>query len=301
MLARVGRDAAERGEWVLPYRPPLAWDALAGFLAARAIPGVEAVEDGVYRRTARIRGAAAVVELEHLPGSESFRLRVDAQPGLGDGLDGRARRLLDLDADPAAVGGALGADPALARLVELRPGLRVPGAWDPFELAVRGIIGQQVSVRAATTIAGRVAAAFGEPLESCGTLTRLFPSPESLGGAELERAGLTRARATAIRGLATAVASGELSLDPAADLAESRARLLALPGVGPWTAEYIAMRGLRDPDAFPASDLGLRYALAANGRPASAAEVAERAEAWRPWRAYAAIHLWLSLADGAAP
>lgn len=298
MLGRVGGGGEAQAEWVLQYRPPLHWGALAEYLGARAIPGVEAVEAGVYRRTIRTGGSAGVVELEHLPGAASFRLRA---PAGADGAGERARRLLDLDADPSAIGRVLGADPSLAPLVELRPGVRLPGAWEPFELAVRGIIGQQVSVRAATTIAGRVAAAFGEPFEGGGGLTHLFPGPEALAGAALERAGLTRARAAAIRGLAAAVASGEVSLDAAFDRTETRARLLALPGIGPWTAEYVAMRGLRDPDAFPASDLGLRYALAANGRPASAAEAAARAEAWRPWRAYAAIHLWLSLADGAAP
>ncbi|MCC6223045.1 MAG: DNA-3-methyladenine glycosylase 2 family protein [Thermoleophilia bacterium] len=297
MLAPVGGEGEARAEWVLPYRPPLAWGALAEYLGARAIPGVEAVEAGVYRRTIRTGDGAGVVELERLSEAPSFRLRAPA--GAGDAAE-RARRLLDLEADPGAIERVLGADPFLAPLIERRPGVRLPGAWEPFELAVRGIIGQQVSVRAATTIAGRVAAAFGEPFDGSG-LTRLFPAPEALAGAELERAGLTRARAAAIRGLAAAVVSGDVSLEAACDPMETRARLVALPGIGPWTAEYVAMRALRDPDAFPASDLGLRYALAANGRPASAGETRARAEAWRPWRAYAAVHLWLSLADGAAP
>lgn len=298
MLGRVGDEGEARAEWVLPYRSPLAWGALAEYLGARAIPGVEAVVAGVYRRTIRTGGVAGVVELEHLPEAASFRLRA---PAGADGAAERARRLLDLDADPDAIGRVLGADRSLAPLVELRPGVRLPGAWEPFELAVRGIIGQQVSVRAATTISGRVAAAFGEPFAGGDGLTHLFPAPEALAGAELERTGLTRARAAAIRRLAAAVGRGDVSLDAACDPVETRARLVALPGIGPWTAEYVAMRALRDPDAFPASDLGLRYALAANGTPATAREAAARAEAWRPWRAYAAIHLWLSLADGAAP
>jgi AraC family transcriptional regulator of adaptative response / DNA-3-methyladenine glycosylase II len=191
--------------------------------------------------------------------------------------------MLDLDADPAAVAAVLAGDPALAPLIEARPGLRVPGAWDGFELAVRAILGQQVSVRGATTLTGRLAERYGKSLaEPEAGLLSVFPRPEALADAQVEAIGMPAARAETIRRLARAVASDRLSLSPTAPFAETRACLLEIPGIGPWTAEYVAMRALRDPDAFPASDLWLRRAGATE----------RRAESWRPWRAYAAVHLW---------
>jgi len=203
-----------------------------------------------------------------------------------------------LDADPAAIAAHLQTDARLAKVIMARPGLRVAGAWDGYELAVRAILGQQVSVRAATTLIGRVATAFGEPLpaslQAPATLQRLFPSPRVLAQAPLERCGITRARAAAIRTLAAAVANGELALD-GSRAGESEV-LEQLPGIGPWTANYVALRALREPDAFPATDLGLRRAFArlsdSGSRPVSAVALTRAAEAWRPWRGYAALHLW---------
>lgn len=287
-------DLQRRGErsrdgWIelrLAYREPFAWDTLLSFLAARAIPGVEEVRGGAYRRTIAANGSGAVAELRHAPPYILLRLRGVDAGAIAPAVE-RARRLLDLYADPGPVDATLRADPLLAPLVDERPGLRVPGSWDGFELAVRGVLGQQVSVSAARTLAGRLASSFGVPLpEPDGTLTHVFPGPQAIADAAVERIGVPRARAEALRRLARAIASGELALDPWADAEATRAALLELPGIGPWTAEYVALRGLGDPDAFPAGDLGLRRAGATPAR----------AEAWRPWRAYAAIHLWAASA-----
>jgi AraC family transcriptional regulator of adaptative response / DNA-3-methyladenine glycosylase II len=201
-------------------------------------------------------------------------------------LVAKCRRLLDLDADPLAVDEVLGADPLLAAAVRRHPGMRVEGTVDGFELAVRTVLGQQVSVAAARTFAGRLVQQCGKPLDAPrGSLTHAFPTAETVAEHPLDTIGLTRSRATTVRALAEAVASGRLQLDVTADRDETRARLLALPGIGPWTVEYVAMRALRDPDAFPATDLVLQRKL---GGPAS------RADGWRPWRAYAATYLWHS-------
>jgi AraC family transcriptional regulator of adaptative response / DNA-3-methyladenine glycosylase II len=205
----------------------------------------------------------------------------------------RCRRLFDLDADPQAIAAALAADEALAPLVAARPGLRVPGAYDGFELAVRAVIGQQVSVPAASTLTGRLAARHGTRLDGAagpaGPLSMLFPRPADLADADLAGLGLTTARQATLRALAAACAAGRLNLDPGADPEETAARLAELPGVGPWTVAYILMR-TGDPDAFPGSDLGLRRAMQRLGLEPG------RADQWRPWRAYAALHLWASLA-----
>jgi AraC family transcriptional regulator, regulatory protein of adaptative response / DNA-3-methyladenine glycosylase II len=278
----------------LPFRPPLAWEPIVRFLAARAIPGVEEVRDSTYRRTARNGAEPGIVELERVPGQAHLRLRLRLAGigGLAAAVE-QARRVFDLGADPLQIEATLRADGRLAPLLKRHPGLRVPGAWDPFELAVRAVLGQQVSVQAATTLAGRLVRAYGEQLpQRDGALTHVFPAPTALAAAHVETIGLPRARAETIRRLGTEVADGDLVLDATADPAVVSSRLRELPGIGPWTAEYIAMRCLQDPDAFPAADLGLRRALASNGRPATAAEVVAIAAAWRPWRAYAALHLW---------
>jgi AraC family transcriptional regulator, regulatory protein of adaptative response / DNA-3-methyladenine glycosylase II len=233
------------------------------------VQGVEEVEGHVYRRTALVDGRAGVVEI-----------------GLRSDPGGRGRLVLGLDADHALIEPVLSADPLLAPLVAARPGLRVAGAWDGFELAVRAVLGQQVSVAAGRGLAERIASVHGPPLpEPVGSLSRLFPGPEQLAAVELD--GMPAARAWAVRALAQAVTEG-LVIDERQDREFVRAALLELPGIGPWTVEYIAMRALRDPDAFPASDLVLRNALGG----LSPAEALTRAEAWRPWRAYAAMHLW---------
>jgi AraC family transcriptional regulator, regulatory protein of adaptative response / DNA-3-methyladenine glycosylase II len=243
----------------------LAW------LAARAVPGIEKVEDGVYTRTAVRGGRPGVVTIN----TAARR------------LERRARLVLGRDQDTDRIDAALGADPLLGPLVEARPGLRVAGAWDGFELAVRAVLGQQVSVAAGRGLAERLARRHGEPLpRPAGGLERLFPSPERLAAAEI--AGMPATRARALQALAVAVAPGGLVIDERQDLETVRGALLELPGIGPWTVEYVAMRALRDPDAFPASDLVLRNRLGG----ISARELHARAEAWRPWRAYAAMHLW---------
>jgi len=265
----------------LQHRRPYAVAPSLGWLAARAVAGVEEVDGGVYRRVINGR----VVELEPVPDSGHVvaRVHVDDVGHVAD-LVARCRRLLDLDADPVAVDEALRADKMLAPLVARTPGIRVPGSVDGFELAARAVLGQQVSVAAARTFASRLVAQCGKPLDSpWGTLSHSFPTAETVAEHPLDGIGLTGARAASLRALAEAVASGRLSLEPTADRDEARAQLLALPGIGPWTVEYVAMRALRDPDAFPATDLVLRRATD---------DDAARAESWRPWRAYAAMHLW---------
>lgn len=282
----------------LPYRPPLDAAALLSYLAHRAVAGMEEVVDGCYQRTVALPRSRGVIELEPLAGADAVLLRLclDDLCDLGP-LVQRCRQLLDLDADPSAIGAALGADAALAPLVAARPGLRVPGAIDGFELAVRAILGQQVSVAGARTLAGRLVAALGEPLAAPrGALTHTFPTAERIAGADLGGLGLTGGRIVALKALARVVAEGGLALDRGADWEGTVARLRELPGIGPWTASYIAMRALGDPDACPVADLGLRRALERQGISGDPKAVAARAEAWRPWRAYATHHLWASLA-----
>jgi AraC family transcriptional regulator of adaptative response / DNA-3-methyladenine glycosylase II len=283
----------------LDYRPPLDWEALLGFLAARATPGVEVVAGGAYHRTVRIRDARGWVVVRRDEGRDALRAEVSlslagALMPLGAGL----RALFDLDAHPMAVAAQLGKDPDLAALVERRPGLRVPGAFDGFETMVRAILGQQVSVRAATTLCGRLVEALGEPVEApFPGLGRLFPTPAMLARAtvsSIAALGMPGARARALSAVAQAFAGGSLRLDRASDPAQAARALTALPGVGEWTAQYLSMRALGWPDAFPASDLALRKAL--GGLDARAATA--RAEAWRPFRAYAAVHLWTRVAQG---
>ncbi|WP_438023513.1 AlkA N-terminal domain-containing protein [Sorangium sp. So ce233] len=291
----------------LPFRPPLDWGALAGFLGARAIPGVESAGPGVYRRAVRVAGGHGVVEVRPVPGEPCLlaRLRLPGTEGLIHCAE-RLRRLFDLGADPDAIAAHLGADPRLGPLVAAMPGVRVPGAWDGFELAVRAILGQQVSVRAATQLAGRLVARHGEPLSLRGAplpddggegLRFVFPTPEALAAADLTDLGLPRARAAAITSLAARVARGEVALDASRGLEETVRALAGLPGIGEWTAHYIAMRALREPDAFPATDLALRRALGG----VSGADLLVMAEAWRPWRAYAAVLLWTADAQAARP
>jgi AraC family transcriptional regulator of adaptative response / DNA-3-methyladenine glycosylase II len=278
----------------LGYRPPFDADALLDYLARRAIPGVEEVADGAFRRSVAFERASGVIEVRPDPGAHQLQLHVPAAlvPHVG-AIAARVRRLFDLDADPAPIAAQLGRDPELARRLGERPGVRVAGAWSGFELAVRAILGQQVTVAGATTLAGRLAERLGEALAApVGGVQRLAPGPGALARADLASLGMPRARAEALRALARAALDGRLDLDGALDPDEAVRRLEALPGVGPWTAQYVALRALGVPDAFPASDLGLRRALAAGGRPLSARALEQRAEAWRPWRGYAAVLLW---------
>jgi AraC family transcriptional regulator of adaptative response / DNA-3-methyladenine glycosylase II len=291
--------AAGQGAWLslrLACREPFDAAGLLGFLAARAIPGVEQVTRDSYTRTVCIPGGAGVIELVPRPGHGHVLLRARlSRPGAISRLVARCRRLLDADADPVPIDAALAADELLAPLVQARPGLRVPGSYDGFELAVRAVLGQQVSVAAARTFAGRLAAQHGRPVPPGGpaNLTALFPGPAELADADLSRLGLTTSRQRTLRALATAAAAGRLSLDAGADLAETAARLAELPGIGPWTIGYIMLRAGPDPDAFPAGDLGLRRAMARLGA------TPEHAARWRPWRGYAALHLWTWESDHA--
>ncbi|WP_136918574.1 DNA-3-methyladenine glycosylase 2 [Polyangium aurulentum] len=296
---RGGRAAERPGDAIalrLDYRPPFAWDSMLSFLGARAIPGVEAVEGGVYRRTVRLGGAVGWVAVTGEPNRPALRASVSLSlAGVLVPLVARLRALFDLDAHPSAIAAHLAHDPLLAPLVERCPGLRVPGAFDGFETAVRAVLGQQVSVRAATTLSGRLALALGDPIEAPHGLTRLFPRPDTLVREEqLAAIGLPGARARTILSLSRAAAAGDLRLERHGDPVVTIERLLALPGIGDWTAQYVAMRVLGSPDAFPAGDLVLRKALGG----VSTREALERAESFRPFRAYAAMHLWASLSQG---
>jgi len=283
----------------LPVRLPFDANALFSFLEERALPGVESVHGLSYSRTFETRGRTGFLTAAYEGGRD--HLLLSFSPPFGPDLlelVRRAGRVFDVDADPLAIGETLGRDPVLAPLVAARPGLRVPGAWDPFEVSVRAILGQQVSVRGARTLAGRLVEAFGKRIEGAAPvpgLTHVFPSPASLARADLSRIGLPRARAEAIRTLARGAASGRVDFSAPRGVADFESRLVALPGIGPWTAQYVALRALGEPDAFPSGDLGLRRALAKAGIPAAPREIAARAEAWRPFRAYATLHLWTSL------
>ena len=275
---------------------PFDWASIAGFLAARAIPGVEAVGgDGlVYRRSIRLDAGPGWIEIRPA-GPSSIQVTVEAPPGALPAIEARLRRWFDLDADVRAIGAHLALDPLLAPLVAARPGFRVPGAWDPFELAVRAVVGQQISVAGARTIAGRIVERCGDRLRAPdgGPVVSVFPTPEQLADANLEAIGMPGARVRAIQDLAAATVADPSLLERTDDIAADVARLRALPGVGEWTAQYIALRGLKHHDAFPASDLGILRALAGpDGRRPTPAEALARAERWRPYRAYAAQHLW---------
>lgn len=286
------------GDWLtlrLACREPFDGQALLAFLAARAVPGVETVSGRRYARTVHAPGGPGIIQLtvpDSTAGQVLLRLRLAGVRGTGQVVS-RARQLLDLDADPHAIAAALSSDEILAPLVAARPGLRVPGAYDGFELAVRAVLGQQVSVAAAGTFAGRLAARFGTRLAAgpgpagSGELPDLlFPRPEDLAGADLAGLGLTTGRQRTLRALAAAAASGRLTFGPGADPEETAARLAELPGIGPWTISYVLMRAVADPDAFPAGDLGVQRAMARLGCEPG------RERRWRPWRAYATVHLW---------
>lgn len=273
----------------LEYRPPYDWDQVLAFLAPRATPGVETVEAGGYRRSFRDGRRHGVLEVRHAPRARALEVRVRTpDPRRVTDVAQRLRALFDLDADPAAISRRFRSDARLGPLVRRSPGLRVPGAWDAFELCVRAILGQQVTVAAASTQAGRLARRFGERLRiEDPALTHAFPTPRALAIAPID--GMPRARAAAIRDLAQAVAAGRLRLTRSDG--DVLAGLRRIKGVGEWTAQYVAMRALRDPDAFPAGDLVLQR-VAGRGRRLSASALLTRAEAWRPFRAYAALHLW---------
>lgn len=308
-LRRVGRNepAAARVNGSLPaltlrlpYRAPFNWPGMLEFFRQRATPGVECVEGNTYRRALAIDGRHAVLQVLPSDRAGFLALQVDgaATESLFDVIR-RAREVFDLDAPVAEIGDTLGRDRVLRRLLQREAGIRVPGAWSGFEITVRAILGQQVSVKGATTLAGRIAERYGEPLVLAGrapddSLTRTFPTPERLLRARFTRIGLVRSRADTIRRVAAAVLAGDVAFDAAQDPEEFCRELCHIKGIGDWTAQYVAMRALKHPDAWLATDLGLLKALRHPER-MRPADLARRAERWRPWRAYAAALLWSSL------
>jgi AraC family transcriptional regulator of adaptative response / DNA-3-methyladenine glycosylase II len=290
----------------LAYTPPLAAASLIEFLALRAVPGVEEVVGDVYRRVLRVDDATGVIAIRVSAERSSIELELDAALApVRERVVAGARRLVDADADPVAIDAVLRADPRLRPLVDAYPGMRVPGAFDGFEIAVRAVLGQQISVAAARTLASRLAARLGDPLEPAqGGLAVSFPRAEAIAGVTLDGLGMPASRGATIVGLAQAVCDGRVDLAPAADPERARAALLALPGIGPWTAAYVAMRAFADRDAFPSSDLVLRQVLGRD-QPATTRAVEQLSRAWSPWRAYAVVRLWVEasearLARGAA-
>lgn len=279
----------------LDYRPPLDTGALFAFLAARAIPGVEVVDGHGYRRAVSAGHADTMLRLRpDRLGASVMELDVrSAEADDPAGLVHAARRLLDLDADPAIVDAALARDPLLRPLVTAHPGTRLPGAFDGFASTVLAILAQGVTLASARTLAGRIARLHGRPADvGDPAIDRSFPEPAVLAGADLSDIGLTGRRAATIRALARAVADGQLALGPAADRRSTLEALAAIPGIGPWTTGYVALRVLGDRDAFPPGDAAVRAAFRRLGVPADPASIAARAEAWRPWRGYALVHLW---------
>jgi AraC family transcriptional regulator of adaptative response / DNA-3-methyladenine glycosylase II len=275
----------------LRYRPPFHWPAMLNFLAARATPGVEAVVGQSYRRSISIDGEEGYFEITHDEERQALLARVQfGDPIALFRIIERIRSMFDLNADWAAIAKNLKSDPLLIKRVESTPGLRVPGCWDGFELAVRAILGQQVSVAAATCIAGRLVQSFGKPLAKANGLTHLFPTPGKLAVARRDQLPMPTKRAETIRSLAKAVSDGKVRFDDLISVEQCLESLSEIPGIGRWTAQYIAMRALGEPDAFPSGDLSLQRTLGTR----NAAELERRAEAWRPWRAYATIYLWNS-------
>jgi AraC family transcriptional regulator, regulatory protein of adaptative response / DNA-3-methyladenine glycosylase II len=300
-LRRASRPDVSAGphgeiDLLLRYHPPYDWPAMLEFLRRRAIPGIERVTADRYARSVQLDGVQGTVAVQ-LANGNALRATVrfpklSALPS----IIARLRRVFDLTADPVAIAAHLAKDPALAPLVKARPGLRVPGAWDGFELAIRAVLGQQVTVSAAVRLTGRLVAAHGERLaEPDGDLTHVFPQPEALAAADLTSLGMPRSRAATLSAVAAAVLADTHLFDATSGLDDAVRRLRSIRGVGEWTAQYIALRQLREPDAFPAADIGLTRAIASRERRGySISELLDRANTWRPWRAYAAQHLWAS-------
>jgi AraC family transcriptional regulator, regulatory protein of adaptative response / DNA-3-methyladenine glycosylase II len=282
----------------LRFRPPYHWSGMLRFLAARAIPGVEVIDSDGYRRSICVNGCNGFFEVSINDAHDELAVRVQiADPHSLYGIIERIRKMFDVNADWASIAPVLKADPELAARISAQPGLRVPGCWDGFELATRAILGQQITVKGATTLAGRIARTFGKPIDNARGLTHLFPTAETLANASLTEIGLTQKRAETIRAFARAVCDGKINFERVIDSEAFLATLREIPGIGDWTAQYVAMRALGEPDALPAADLGLLRALGM----AKARELEKHAEAWRPWRSYATIYLWSSLSDTTRP
>ncbi len=300
-LRKRQRSAPTGGDTVLrlAFRPPYDWSQVRDFLAARAVPGVERVGEREYARTVACEGGYARISVRPLDDDHALELRVHGAPPTAlFALSSAARRMFDLSCDPGPIVSALRQDALLSPIVRRHPGLRIPGTWEPFECAVRAIVGQQVTVAGGRTLLARLVARAGQPVSGGAPgLTHLFPDATMLASADLDGLGLTTARVRALRALAAAVLGG---LDLNASAVDVVAALVELPGVGAWTAQYVALRGLGDPDAFPASDLVLRQAAAAGDTPLTTRALEERAESWRPWRGYATVHLWSSMSAASA-
>ena len=295
--ARFGHNATSPGtvSLRLPVRTPFAYEGVFGHLAAGVVPGCEEVRDGTYRRTLRLPSGNGIVSLTPAPDHVRCLLVLDDFRDLTTAIS-RCRRLLDLDADPEAVIEVLRSDPALAPVIAKAPGQRIPRTVDEAELAVRAVLGQQVSTKAARTHASRLVVAYGQPVhDTDGTLTHTFPSVEQLADIDPAHLAVPNARRRTLTALIAGLADGSVVLDTGCDWDAARQQLLALPGIGQWTAEVIAMRGLGDPDAFPASDLGLRLAAKQLGLPTAQRALDARSHTWRPWRSYATQHLWTTL------
>ncbi|MGA7617524.1 MAG: DNA-3-methyladenine glycosylase [Thermoanaerobaculia bacterium] len=275
----------------LAYRPPYDWEHIHAFLATRAIPGVERADERGYARVVRTDEGHAIIEAKPSPRKDALEIRLrNASPNASIQLTTTARRVFDLAADPALIRAGLRKDPLLGPMIRRRPGLRIPGMWDPFECAVRAVLGQQVSVAAGRTFATRLVGECGTAIEGTHGLTHIFPSATELAHADLGRIGLTQARVRTLRALAAAVVEGRVRFD--APVNQVMEALQEIPGIGPWTAAYVALRGLGETDAFPAADLILRRAAGGGAGTLSVRELERRAEAWRPWRGYAVFHLW---------
>ena len=285
----------------LSYRPPFDWLAVGGFIGERAIEGIETWGGETYRRVVRLGEHHGMLEVHDEPERSSLvaTLHTPSVPALLP-ITSRLRRLFDLDADPGAVHRVLGSDAQAAQLFSRRAGVRIPGTWDPLEVIVRAVVGQQISVRAAAAIVARITNAYGKPVEGYEDLglTRAFPTAADLAESSLDDTGVTARGAGAIRHLARLVAQGSLTAAACEGPESLKTALESVPGVGAWTSAYIALRAFGEPDAFPAADLGLRKAATPIfGRVPSAAELGTHAETWKPWRSYAALHLWMSLDD----
>jgi AraC family transcriptional regulator, regulatory protein of adaptative response / DNA-3-methyladenine glycosylase II len=294
-IRRIARKTTKLAEneylFRLGFRPPYHWEGMLAFLAPRAIPGVEAVDTGagIYRRNIFLRREAGYFEASLDKSGLALSVRIQ----FGDSralflITERIRRMFDVNADWQKIAPRLRKDAALARRMEICPGLRVPGCWDGFELAVRAILGQQVTVKGASTLAGRLVTEFGSKFSGGQGLTHLFPRADVLADARLDSIGLPAARAETIRALARAVCDGKICFEGIVETEAFLEKLCEIPGIGKWTAQYVAMRALGEPDAFPVGDLGLAHALEIE----SAREIEERSQQWRPWRAYATMYLW---------
>ncbi|MGH3970783.1 MAG: DNA-3-methyladenine glycosylase family protein, partial [Mycobacterium sp.] len=295
--ARFGSDSTAPGtvSLRLPVRTPFAYEGVFGHLAAGAVPGCEEVRDGAYRRTLRLPSGSGIVSLTPAPDHVRCLLVLDDFRDLTTAI-ARCRRLLDLDADPEAVIDVLGADPELGAVVAEAPGQRIPRTVDEAELALRAVLGQQVSTKAARTHAGRLVAAYGQPVQdSAGGLTHTFPTVGQLADIDPAHLAVPKSRRRTLTALVAGLADGSVALDAGCDWDAARRQLLMLPGVGSWTAEVIAMRALGDPDAFPVTDLGLRLSAEQLGLPTAQRALTARSSPWRPWRSYATQHLWTTL------